>query len=40
MESQKSCFSIFPGLKGLNKYLLIENQIQEDETMWTVFKLI
>ena len=24
----------------LNKYLLIENQVQEEETMWKVYKLI
>ena len=24
----------------LNKYLLIENQVQEEETMWKVNKLI
>ena len=24
----------------LNKYLLIENQVQEEETMWKIYKLI
>ena len=24
----------------LNKYLLIERQVQEEETMWKVYKLI
>ena len=24
----------------LNKYLLIENQVQEEKTMWKVYKLI